>query len=212
VARQRSAVRAVFFSLLAMGLFFGGLEAAAWLLGRTDVVSTASPDDRVLFVDGELFRLRGEEYGTTRLAHTSLVPSTFPADKGDAWRAFVLGGSLAMGSPYTNQGQGVEHPGGVSSWLRAGLASAKTGPVEVINVAAGAQSSHRVLRIAQEVVRYEPDLLIVLTGNNEGIPDPAALREVAHRFASYRLLRALVAPPTATGERPLHTPQLLPPE
>jgi tetratricopeptide (TPR) repeat protein len=82
----------------------------------------------------------------------------------------------------------------------------------VINAAAGAQTSHRVRRIVDEVVQLEPDLLVVLTGNNEGVPNPAALREAAQRFASYRLLRSLVRPAIADPERPAWTPQLLPPE
>ena len=78
----------------------------------------------------------------------------------DTLRVFVLGGSAAMGTP--------EPAFGLARTLQVQLqAHHPDRRVEVHNVAMAAINSHVVRSIAHECARLEPDLMIVLTGNNE---------------------------------------------
>jgi tetratricopeptide (TPR) repeat protein len=88
-------------------------------------------------------------------------PFVFPADKpDDTYRIFVLGASVAQGTPEPAFGFGrmlrvmlrQEYP-----WVN----------FELITVAMPAINSHVVLEIAKDCARHEPDLFIVYLGNNE---------------------------------------------
>lgn len=77
-------------------------------------------------------------------------------------RVFVLGGSAALG-----------WPGPVDSsftgYLDRALEKSQPGQYEIINVAAMSYGSHRVLDLLYDVVKMEPDVIIVWSGNNEYI-------------------------------------------
>jgi hypothetical protein len=79
--------------------------------------------------------------------------------------------------------------------------------VEVINVGAGGEDSHRVRQIGEEVLAYEPDLLIVAMGNNEGTLPPGQVREHLHRLGGFRLLTQLLAPGSDARGRSTFTAQ-----
>ena len=211
--RRLKPLRLVLFALVATSLVLGGLNVGVEVLERRGVVETHRVDDHVQFLEEPLFRREGQDYVTTDYAQRFLVPQRFAVEKGDRFRVFLLGASFAMGTPYTSQSHGEERPGGMATWLREDL-EARFGPgrFEVVNVAAGAQTSHRVARIADEVLKLAPDLLIVATCNNEGPPKPGYVREQLHQLGAYRLLAKLVAPPREAAERPVFTPQLMAPE
>lgn len=193
-----------------LGLGLGLLLLGSWAveqLEEREVLETTRPDDRVQFVDEELFRREGDRWVTTAYAHRFAVPSSFATDKGDRWRLFALGGSFMMGTPYVDQAHGEERAGGMPGFLRALLGAASPErEIELINLGAGAQDSHRARRIAEVVVEHEPDALLVASCNNEGVLAPSRLRELLHRQGGYRLLARLLTDPGADG-RSLHTPQ-----
>ena len=193
---------------LVIGL--GALVVASRLVEQLEdreVIETTRPDDRVQFVDEALFRREGDWWVTTPYAHSFAVPSRFAADKGDRWRLFALGGSFMMGTPYVDQAHRAERPGGIPGFLRAQLqALAPDTEIEIINLGAGAQDSHRVRRIAEIVMDHEPDALLVATCNNEGTLAPSRLRELLHRQGGYRLLARLLTDPGGE-DRSLHTAQ-----
>jgi tetratricopeptide (TPR) repeat protein len=88
---------------------------------------------------------------------------SFPVQKPpETCRIFILGASAAQG-----------YPDGAFSFARVlEVLLARRYPgvtFEVINTSIVATNSHVVLPIAREVVRYDPDLLIVYLGNNEVI-------------------------------------------
>ncbi|MCP4867296.1 MAG: hypothetical protein GY898_01080 [Proteobacteria bacterium] len=124
-----------------------------------------------------------------------MVPNRFLRDKGeDGWRLFVTGGSFAMGTPYVDQVSRKQDEGGIATWLRRDLGPRAPGPIEVINAAAGAQNSHRVSAIAEEVLNFDPDVVFVATCNNEGALPPGRVREQLHKLGGYRLLGRHLAP------------------
>lgn len=201
-----SALVSVAAALFILLLFNKGVE---WLAGRGHVQTYRGVDDVLQFVDEPLFALDKDGwYQTTPYAEISMVHSRFRGRKGDAWRAFILGESFAMGTPYALQGPGRNRPGGIPSFLSADLeAMAPKRPVEVINAAAGAQNSHRVLRIAEQALLLSPDLIVVAACNNEGVLTPGIVTETLHRFAGARIIGRLLTAPIASRKRSYYTPQ-----
>ena len=79
----------------------------------------------------------------------------------DTIRIFTLGGSATYGEPYGPEGS-------FSRWLEDRLSLLRRdNRVEVINCGRKGFGSVRVSRIFDEIVRYDPDLILVYYGNNE---------------------------------------------
>jgi tetratricopeptide (TPR) repeat protein len=86
----------------------------------------------------------------------------FPRDKStEAFRIFCTGGSTTYGRPYTN-------PTSFCGWLRQFLAALDPARRwEVVNAGGISYASYRVALLTEELIEYEPDLLIVYSGHNE---------------------------------------------
>lgn len=86
----------------------------------------------------------------------------FPVEKRpQTFRVFCLGGSAAMGWPHPlNE----SYPAFLEKKLKL-LYPEKN--IEVINVAASTYASYRVKVVFDEIIHYQPDLLLVYSGNNE---------------------------------------------
>ena len=93
-------------------------------------------------------------------------PQSFTARKSDqGYRIFCLGGSTVQGRPYATETS-------FTSWLRIGLQAAEPQRTwEVVNCGGVSYASYRLVPILQEVLNYEPDLIIVCTGHNEFLED-----------------------------------------
>lgn len=111
----------------------------------------------------------------------------------DLTRIFVVGGSAAYGFPYTEEY-------GFSGYLRRALDRAESGRFEIINAAGMSFGSHRVLDVLKDVVLFEPDLVIIYSGNNEYVernvlPEikapPAALEKIGALFNNTHTYRAV---------------------
>lgn len=98
------------------------------------------------------------------------------------YRVFLLGGSAAAGWPYSLGRYNI------ARFLERKLARLLPGrEVEVINVAGGTFGSHRVKAVFDEIIGYQPDLILIYSGNNEfleryvfqELDPPRALRHVA---------------------------------
>ncbi len=124
-------------------------------------------------------------------------PQQFPAVKpAGTIRIFTLGGSTTFGHPWAD-------PTSFSGWLRELLArrAAPGRSYEVVNAGGVSYASYRVVNVLRELLRYDPDLIVIMTGHNEFLEsrtygellaDSGTLgfrvREQASRLASYRLL------------------------
>jgi tetratricopeptide (TPR) repeat protein len=88
----------------------------------------------------------------------------FPVHKqANTFRIFCLGGSASAGWP---------HPAEeiYSAYLQSALQQRyPKRNIEVINVSAHAYAAYRVRLIFQEIIRFEPDLVVIYSGNNEFI-------------------------------------------
>ncbi len=121
---------------------------------------------------------------------------SFAAQKADdEFRIFCLGGSSVQGSPFHIQTA-------FSTWLEISLKAAEpTRTWRVVNCGGVSYASYRLVPILQEVLDYEPDLIIVYTGHNEFLEartlDHVAAQgalvnesiELASRLRTFTLLR-----------------------
>lgn len=113
-----------------------------------------------------------------------------------AFRIFCLGGSTTYGHPY-------EDSTSFAGWLRAMLPKADPSREwEVINCGGISYASYREALLMEELVAYEPDLFIVLSGQNEFLEQrtygsviamPAALRGTGALLSRTRVYSALMA-------------------
>ena len=154
------------YSLLATLLFFAGLEGVLALVGIQPVIDTTDP-----FVgfagSSPLFVADSDMNDSTRMVTAPgklafFNKQSFSHQKADnTKRIFCLGGSTTYGRPYDDATS-------FSGWMRELLPRvAPDAKWEVINAGGVSYASYRVARLAAELTEYEPDLLIVYTGQNE---------------------------------------------
>jgi lysophospholipase L1-like esterase len=101
-------------------------------------------------------------------------PESFARRKAPGeFRVFCLGGSTVQGRPF-----GIETS--FTTWLEISLQAADpTRKWEVVNCGGISYASYRLVPILEEVLGYEPDLVIVYTGHNEFLED-RTYRHVKH--------------------------------
>lgn len=133
------------------------------------------------------FALDPARPGVYRNQRPGSKDSSFAAVKPkDAFRVFVLGGSIAS----LLQAKG--EAGEFAQALRAALPGRK---VEVINCGMAGYESYREALIEQEILEHSPDLIVFLTGHNEGIasaPIPIWIMRAQERLSRLAAYRALV--------------------
>jgi tetratricopeptide (TPR) repeat protein len=140
-----------------------------------------------------------ERYEIAPSRFTHFQPDSFTIAKPrNEFRIFVLGGSTVQGRPWSIETA-------FSTWLELSLNAADASRrYEVVNCGGVSYSSYRLAPILQEVLHYEPDLIIFCEGNNEFLEDrtyaplreqPALLfwvEQQAHHLRTYNLLRGAV--------------------
>lgn len=131
-----------------------------------------------------LFERVGDEYVTRPEKLAFFNAQRFPVEKeAGTLRIMALGGSTTAGRPYDDHLS-------FSRWLERYLDAAE--PMrqhEVINAGAISYASYRVTRLMLELVRYEPDVFVVLTGHNEFLEE-RTYREVRQEDGARRRLRS----------------------
>lgn len=135
-----------------------GLRAA----GRGDGFVDGFEERRRLFVaneSGERFEVASNRLGYFR-------PESFPAVKSAGQRrVFCLGGSTVQGRPYAIETS-------FTTWLELSLnASGDEARWDVVNCGGVSYASYRLSPILDEVLAYEPDLVVLCTGHNEFLED-----------------------------------------
>lgn len=111
-------------------------------------------------------------------------PDSFLARKPvGEFRVFCLGGSTVLGHPYATETS-------FTTWLELALQSAMPGrPVDVINCGGISYASYRLTPILAEVLNYQPDLIILYTGQNEFLED----RSFDHLESRGKVVNSLLA-------------------
>jgi tetratricopeptide (TPR) repeat protein len=163
VPQSISTVRKVLFAVLTVVVFFGLVELILALAGLRPVL--VDEDPYVGFSSSiELYQLTDDgarlETAPNKLAWFNYQAFARSKPAGTV-RVFTLGGSTTYGRPF-------EDATSFSGWLRAYLRSADPSTRwEVINAGGISYASYRVVTLMEELLRYEPDLFIIYSGNNE---------------------------------------------
>jgi lysophospholipase L1-like esterase len=137
-----------------------------------------------------------ERYEIPRSRQLHFEPESFAAVKpAREFRIFVLGGSTVQGRPWSIATS-------FTTWLELHLNSADPSRTyEVINCGGVSYASYRLVPILEEVLQYQPDLVIFCEGHNEFLEErdlsalrsqPAALAwagRQASRLRTYNVLR-----------------------
>jgi tetratricopeptide (TPR) repeat protein len=113
-----------------------------------------------------LFERHGAVYRTAHSREPFFPAQEFPATKPpNGFRIFCLGGSTVHGHPY-------QSPTAFPAWLQIELTGADPSRVyQAINCGGVSYASYRLRPIVQEILDYQPDLIIIATGENEFLED-----------------------------------------
>jgi len=169
-SQQASQRRRLGFRLaaVAVGLIpFVLLEAGLRLSG----IAAPDRDDDLLVGYSQiepLFELDESDsvYRTRRSRELFFGTQQFAARKPEnGFRIFSLGGSTVRGRPY-------ETDSAFAKWLEIELAASDpTRTYESVNCGGLSYASYRLRVLLDEVLQYEPDLIILATGHNEFLED-----------------------------------------
>lgn len=109
-----------------------------------------------------LFEPIGDAYVIPSSRYRWFAPASFSAKKTSGTkRIFCLGGSTTQGEPF-------KPPTAFPAWLKLNLElAAPSQSLEVVNCGGLSYASYRLLPIANEILGYEPDLIILDCGHNE---------------------------------------------
>ena len=166
VSQERSftITKTVIYTGFLWVLLFVCIELTLWLFGVKTLIERQDPSRGfsglvpVFVQEGQMMRtrpsLRGEVFNDQFFAATKPPASL---------RIFTVGGSSAFGFPW---GTGASFSGVLQDVLSAAYPDQE---FEVINAAGVSYAMHRLNLVVQELVKYEPDLLIVYSGHNEFI-------------------------------------------
>jgi lysophospholipase L1-like esterase len=113
-----------------------------------------------------LFERKGSVYRTTLARERFFAPQEFPVVKPrNEFRLFCFGGSTVYGHPY-------QADTAFPKWLELELnASDASRSYRAINCGGISYASYRLARLVNEVLQYQPDLIILATGHNEFLED-----------------------------------------
>ena len=133
---------------------------------------------------------------------------SFPVEKShDRLRIFCVGGSTVQGRPFAVETS-------FSTWLQLSLEAAdESRQFEVINCGGVSYASYRLAPIVEEILDYQPDLIVLYTGHNEFLEDRTydavkntsplilSVHEKLSRLKTYCFLRSLaLTEPTEGGD------------
>src|SRR5438067_2010259 len=113
-----------------------------------------------------LFERQGAVYRTARAREPFFCSQEFSVKKPrNGFRIFCLGGSTVHGHPYQSE---TAFP----KWLELELGgSDRTRSYQAINCGGVSYASYRLAPIVKEVLAYQPDLILVMAGENEFLED-----------------------------------------
>ena len=197
---RKSKRKTILFLILAIGMGFSPLlltEFVLFVMAWEDTEEVSDPfigliGDQTLFelsADQTEYRIKNDRLGFFR-------PASFANPKpSKEYRVFVVGGSTVQGRPWENE---TAFPNWLEICLNANLPKRIA---KVVNCGGVSYASYRISHIVEEVMEYEPDLLIVCTGHNEFLedrtysfeknlsPSIVLIHSFLSNFRTYRFLR-----------------------
>ena len=209
---RRPLGRRIAFALVATVLFFVAATAALAGLERAGLLDTFRQDDSVLFLEGTFLKA-DTAAGLYRIMDPQspkVVQASFPLrKKRGTFRVFITGESFVRGGHHYAPGTPPPGYGTIPDWMQQLLeARYPSRRFEVVNAGANGQTSFRIVSVVDELVRADPDLLVVAMGNNEGLLGASGASELLHDWVLYRLLKKGLVPEPPKEERPAFQPQM----
>lgn len=113
-----------------------------------------------------LFERHGDVYRTSYSRAPFIQTQEFPAEKPrNGYRIFCFGGSTIYGHPYLADTA-------LPKWLELELAARDPAHAyQAVNCGGVSYASYRIMPMVKEVLAYQPDLIVVATGENEFLED-----------------------------------------
>ena len=179
--------RKLLFATAICFTFFALLEIVLWGAGVATLVEEEDPFRgfsglvTVFQRDGEVYRTRRGAVGNTFNDQSFLVQKPT-----GSMRFFCLGGSSSFGFPWGAEAAFTDIFG------EALAASQPKLHVEAVNASGISYAMHRLNVVADELLKYEPDVFIVYSGHNEFI-EPAFFDALKHRSAVRTWLEYVLA-------------------
>lgn len=175
------------YAAIAVGVFFIGLELLLWAAGVKSVIQREDPS-RGFSGLVSVFEKAGDTYRTRRLGEAGpFNDQSFLAQKpASGLRIFTLGGSSAYGHPWG------AHAAFTAILGEAVAASHPDRTVEAVNAAGVSYAIHRLGFVADEIMGYAPDILIVYSGHNE-FAEPTFFAELKRRSPQRNRVEFLAA-------------------
>jgi lysophospholipase L1-like esterase len=166
-------VAAILLGLAPFLLIECGLRLAGVPGGDSDPLSGFNRNLRLFERDGSIYRTAGSR-------EPFFPAQQFPVTKPtNGFRIFCFGGSTVHGHPYQSD---TAFP----KWLELELnARESKRTFQAINCGGVSYASYRIVPLVEEVTRYQPDLIVVATGENEFLED-RTYRSVKSRSAIRR--------------------------
>jgi lysophospholipase L1-like esterase len=198
-ALRRPLWKGIAFRLAAVAIGLSPLVAIELTLRGLDLGQpTQTNDPFVGFSDiHPLFVLNdpADQYIIPRSRQTHFEPESFAAAKPPGeYRIFVLGGSTVQGRPWSIATS-------LTTWLELHLNAADPSRTyDVVNCGGVSYASYRLVPILEEVLHYQPDLVIFCEGHNEFLEDrdlsalrsrPAALAWIQRQVMQLRTYNVL---------------------
>ena len=166
----RSRRRTILFRLLAITIGFSPLlicEAALRIGGWQQTNAVHDPfvgftEIRPLFEPNP----QGTHYEISKSRLPLFQPDSFLIEKpDDEFRIFCVGGSTVQGRPFSIETS-------FSTWLEMNLNTTDGSKNwQAINCGGVSYASYRLAPIVDEILKYEPDLIVLYTGHNEFLED-----------------------------------------
>ena len=185
-SRSLSLGKKLAFSAAVFVLIFGSLETTLWVLGTRTLLEEGDPFAGFSGVV-KVYEASGSRYRTRLGNGRTFNDQSFLREKpANGYRIFTLGGSSAFGFPWGGDAAFAAISGDVLA------ARHPDRVVEVVNAAGTSYAMHRLNLIADEVLEYAPDLLVIYSGHNEFI-EPAFYEALKNRGRVHQNLEAGLA-------------------
>ena len=200
------------FTFFVLAGIFSVITVILSILERSKVIDTRRLDDIVTHPEEKIDLLYKVKRPNGEYFHIGL-PEMFPNEvsvkkRKRTVRIFIYGGSFVLGSPYIHYEPGNQGPGTIPLWLKASLRAIYPDVnFEVCNLGAGGWNSTSVFTALKATVKADPDLIIVISGNNEGFVINSPYNKALQKWVLYRALKKKVKPDPKLSERPLYIPQ-----
>ncbi len=177
---------------LAFGLLLLAMTEA--LLRLFNVAPPARPVSETFALEGRVYEQKGEFLRTRPDRKKYFLYQSFQKEKRPGTlRVFITGGSVAMGFP-------LQEDYGPGRLLSVALDAAEPSREhEVINAGGFGYASYRLLPVVEELLTYDPDVIVLMTGNNEFLEQrfenvtETDISKALHHVRLYRVLYGAAA-------------------